>query len=92
MSIPPLGFGTFRLKGQEVIDAVTTALELGYRHIDTAQIYDNEREVGQAIAASGLPRDQLFITTKIWITNLKPEKLIPSLQESLEKLGVGRLT
>ncbi|MFT6429100.1 MAG: 2,5-diketo-D-gluconate reductase B, partial [Halopseudomonas sp.] len=91
MTIPPLGFGTFRLKGQEVIDAVGTALELGYRHIDTAQIYDNEKEVGQAIAASGIARKELFVTTKIWITNLKPEKLIASLQESLHKLGVDQV-
>ncbi|WP_022960780.1 2,5-didehydrogluconate reductase DkgB [Halopseudomonas pelagia] len=91
MTMPPLGFGTFRLKGQELIDALTTALELGYRHIDTAQIYDNEQEVGEAIAASGIPRDELFITTKIWITNLKPEKLIPSLHESLHKLGLKQV-
>jgi 2,5-diketo-D-gluconate reductase B len=91
MTIPPLGFGTFRLKGREVIDAVGTALELGYRHIDTAQIYDNEKEVGQAIAASGIARKELFVTTKIWITNLKPEKLIASLQESLHKLGVDQV-
>lgn len=91
MSIPSIGLGTFRLKGQQVIDSVSQALQLGYRHIDTAQIYDNEKQVGEAIAASGIPRDELFITTKIWITNLKPEKLIPSLQESLQKLGVEQV-
>lgn len=65
MSIPVFGLGTFRLQDQVVIDSVSTALELGYRVIDTAQIYENEAAVGQAIAASGIPRDELFITTKI---------------------------
>jgi 2,5-diketo-D-gluconate reductase B len=86
MSIPAFGLGTFRLQDQVVIDSVGTALELGYRAIDTAQIYENEAAVGQAIAASGIPRDELFITTKIWIANLAKGKLIPSLQESLSKL------
>ncbi|MGQ8709187.1 2,5-didehydrogluconate reductase DkgB [Serratia sp. TSA_198.1] len=86
MSIPVFGLGTFRLQDQVVIDSVSTALELGYRAIDTAQIYENEAAVGQAIAASGIPRDELFITTKIWIANLAKGKLIPSLQESLSKL------
>lgn len=86
MSIPVFGLGTFRLQDQVVIDSVSTALELGYRTIDTAQIYENEAAVGQAIAASGIPRDELFITTKIWIANLAKGKLIPSLQESLSKL------
>ncbi|WP_166365089.1 2,5-didehydrogluconate reductase DkgB [Pseudomonas akapageensis] len=86
MSIPPLGLGTFRLKGQVVIDSVRTALELGYRAIDTAQIYGNEAEIGQAIAESGVPRKDLFITTKIWTENLSADTLIPSLKESLSKL------
>lgn len=86
MSLPAFGLGTFRLKDQIVIDSVTTALELGYRAIDTAQIYDNEAAVGEAIAQSGIARDQLFITTKIWTENLSKEVLIPSLKESLAKL------
>ncbi|PYB76125.1 MULTISPECIES: 2,5-didehydrogluconate reductase DkgB [Pseudomonas] len=86
MSIPSFGLGTFRLTGQAVIDSVSAALELGYRAIDTAQIYKNEAEVGQAIAASGVPRDKLFITTKIWVDNYAADKLIPSLRESLTKL------
>ncbi|MGG7600211.1 2,5-didehydrogluconate reductase DkgB [Pseudomonas sp. WC1] len=86
MSIPSFGLGTFRLTGQAVIDSVSAALELGYRAIDTAQIYKNEAEVGQAIAASGVPRDELFITTKIWVDNYAADKLIPSLRESLTKL------
>lgn len=86
MIIPNIGLGTFRLKGQQVIDSVSSGLELGYRHIDTAQIYGNEAEVGQAVANSGIARREIFITTKIWIDNLSREKLIESLQRSLEKL------
>lgn len=86
MTIPAFGLGTFRLKDDVVIASVKSALELGYRTIDTAQIYDNEAAVGQAIAESGVPRDTLFITTKIWIENLSKDKLIPSLVESLKKL------
>lgn len=86
MSIPTLGLGTFRLKDQVVKDSVTTALELGYRAIDTAQIYDNEAAVGEAIAESGIAREELFITTKIWVENLAADSLIDSLKESLNKL------
>lgn len=86
MTIPAFGLGTFRLKDDVVIASVKTALELGYRAIDTAQIYDNEAAVGQAIAESGIARDELFITTKIWIENLGKDKLIASLKESLQKL------
>lgn len=91
MSIPLLGLGTFRLKDQIVIDSVTQALELGYRAIDTAQIYGNEAEVGTAIAASGVAREQLFLTSKIWTDNLGADKLIPSLKESLQKLKTDYL-
>jgi 2,5-diketo-D-gluconate reductase B len=85
-NIPLFGLGTFRLKGQTVIDSVKNALDLGYRLVDTAQIYGNEAEAGQAIAESGVPRDALFITTKIWTGNYARDKLIPSLKESLAKL------
>lgn len=86
MSIPKFGLGTFRLKDQVVIDSVKNGLDVGYRVIDTAQIYGNEAEVGQAIEESGVPRDDLFITTKIWVDNFSKGKLIPSLKESLSKL------
>lgn len=86
MSIPLFGAGTFRLQGQTVIDSVRNALELGYRAIDTAQIYGNEADVGQAFAAADFPREQLFITTKIWVDNYARDKLIPSLVDSLGKL------
>lgn len=86
MSIPAFGVGTFRLQGQVVIDSVRTALELGYRAIDTAQIYGNEAEVGQAIVDSGVSREALFLTTKIWVDNYHPDRLIRSLKGSLTKL------
>lgn len=89
--IPAFGLGTFRLKDQVAIDSVRTGLELGYRHIDTAQIYGNEAEVGQAIAASSVARDELFVTTKIWTENLGPGRVIASLQESLQRLGLERV-
>ncbi|KQP13861.1 2,5-didehydrogluconate reductase DkgB [Pseudorhodoferax sp. Leaf265] len=85
-TIPAFGLGTFRLKGQVVIDSVRNALDVGYRAIDTAQIYGNEAEVGQAIAESGVPRRELFVTTKVWTDHLAGDKLVPSLKESLRKL------
>jgi len=86
MSIPAFGLGTFRLKDQVVVDSVRNALDLGYRAVDTAQIYGNEAEVGDAIAASGVPRAELFVTTKVWTDNLSADKLLPSLRQSLDKL------
>ncbi|CAE6904758.1 2,5-diketo-D-gluconic acid reductase B [Vibrio sp. B1ASS3] len=86
MTVPAFGVGTFRLKGQVVIDSVKNALDLGYRVIDTAQIYDNETEIGQAIEESGVARNELYITTKIWVDKLNKQDLIPSLKASLKKL------
>lgn len=91
MAIPAFGLGTFRLKDDVVIASVKTALELGYRAIDTAQIYDNEAAVGQAIAESGVPRDELFITTKIWIENLSKDKLIASLKRACRSCALTML-
>lgn len=85
-NIPSFGVGTFRLSGQTAIDSVRHALAVGYRAIDTAQIYGNEAEVGQAIAESGVKRAELFVTTKIWTDNYAKARLVPSLRESLEKL------
>jgi 2,5-diketo-D-gluconate reductase B len=85
-NIPAFGLGTFRLQGQVAIDSVRNGLEVGYRAIDTAQIYGNEADVGQAIAESGVRRDELFLTTKIWVDNYATDKLVPSLEESLAKL------
>lgn len=85
-TIPAFGVGTFRLTGQDAIDSVRNALDVGYRAIDTAQIYGNEAEIGQAIAASAIERDALFLTTKIWTDNYARDRLAPSLRESLQKL------
>ncbi len=90
-AIPTFGLGTFRLKNQVVIDSVKTALELGFRAIDTAQIYGNEAEVGQAIAESDVPREQLFLTTKVWTEQLAGDRLIPGIKESLAKLRTDYL-
>lgn len=90
-NIPAFGLGTFRLKDRQVIDSVTNGLELGYRHIDTAQIYGNEADVGKAIAAAKVARQELFVTTKIWTENLSKDKLIASLKESLAKLQMDRV-
>ncbi|WP_105738004.1 2,5-didehydrogluconate reductase DkgB [Cronobacter dublinensis] len=86
MTVPAFGLGTFRLKDDVVIASVKEALALGYRAIDTAQIYGNEAAIGQAIDESGVTRESLYITTKIWTENLGKDRLIPSLQESLKKL------
>jgi 2,5-diketo-D-gluconate reductase B len=86
MTIPSIGLGTYRLKGQVLTDSVHNALELGYRAFDTAQIYDNEADLGQALADSRVPREALFLTTKIWISNFHRDDLIESLHESLRKL------
>lgn len=86
MTIPVIGVGTFRLKDDVVIASVKNALDVGYRAVDTAQIYENEAAVGQAIAESGVARSELYITTKIWIENLSKDKLIPSLKKSLSDL------
>lgn len=89
--IPRIGFGTYRLKDQQVIDSVKSALELGYRHIDTAQMYENEEAVGQAIKQSGVPREDIFLTTKVWWDRFKHDDLIASLEESCRKLGVDQV-
>ena len=86
LAIPMLGTGTFRLKDQAAYDAVLMALEEGSRHIDTAQIYGNEKPVGDAIHASGIPRQELFITTKVWTQNLNPIDFEASVAQSLTDL------
>ena len=86
MTIPSFGAGTFRLQGQAAFDSVRNAIEAGYRAIDTAQIYDNEAEVGQAVAESGVARKELFLTTKVWNDNFAADRLVASLEESLAKL------
>lgn len=88
VKIPKVGFGTWQSKdGDEAYNAVKVALEAGYRHIDTAAVYGNEESVGKAIADSGIPREELFITTKLWGENTT-EGAAAALEESLAKLGL----
>lgn len=91
MKMPKMGLGTFRLKGEPLLATLNTGLELGYRHIDTAQIYDNEAEVGQVLASTSVPRQDIYLTTKVWTSEFAPGKLIPSLETSLEKLRTDYL-
>lgn len=85
-SMPGIGFGTWRMQGANCTAATLAALQAGYRQIDTAQVYDNEADVHAAIKQSGLKRDDLFITTKIWNENQYWDKFVPSVQKSLENL------
>src|ERR1700761_1206000 len=84
--MPRLGFGTFRIQGDACRAAVESALAIGYRHIDTAEMYANEEAVGAAIAASGLPRNELHVTTKVWNENLAPDAMRRAFDTSLKKL------
>lgn len=86
-TLPNPGLGTFRLKGDTLKRVIHDALALGFRHIDTAQMYDNEQDVGAAIAESEMPREEIFLTTKVWHDRLEPASLKASVRESLEKLG-----
>lgn len=90
-SIPQLGFGVFQVDPAQTERIVSEALEVGYRHIDTAAVYGNEEGVGRAIAASGIPRDELFITTKLWNSEQGSETTRPAMEESLAKLGLDHV-
>src|SRR4051812_331356 len=89
--MPALGLGVFQTPPDETRDAVRAALEAGYRHIDTAAAYGNERQVGQAIAASGLDRSEVFIETKIWISDYGYEQTLHGFEKSARKLGVEQI-
>jgi diketogulonate reductase-like aldo/keto reductase len=89
--IPAIGLGTWELRGRTCARIVEQALRLGYRHIDTAQIYENEREVGEGLRASGVRRNELFVTTKIWTTHFAPNDLERSTKESLAKLRLSEV-
>jgi 2,5-diketo-D-gluconate reductase B len=84
--IPAIGLGTWELRGRTCARLVEQALRLGYRHIDTAQIYENEREVGEGLRASGAKRDDVFVTTKVWTTHFAPNDLERSTKDSLARL------
>jgi len=87
-TIPQLGFGVFKVDPDETERIVSDALEVGYRHIDTAAVYGNEIGVGRAIAASGIPRDELYITTKLWNSDQGTQSAFDAIDLSLEKLGL----
>ncbi|MCI0752833.1 aldo/keto reductase [Teichococcus vastitatis] len=91
IAIPKLGLGTWQLTGAAGQAAVESALALGYRHIDTAARYENEQAVGAALAASGVAREQIFLTSKVWWENLAPEALRRSLDDSLRRLATPYL-
>ena len=92
VEMPILGFGVYQIPAEDTERAVSDALAAGYRHIDTAAAYGNEAEVGRAIAASGIPRDQLFVTTKLWIQDRPAEENARrAFETSLDKLGLDAL-
>lgn len=91
VSIPVLGFGVFQTPPQQAADAVSIALATGYRHIDTAAAYGNERGVGEAIRHSGLPRSEVFIETKVWVTDYGYDAALHAYDKSVAKLGVDTL-
>jgi 2,5-diketo-D-gluconate reductase A len=90
-SIPQLGFGVFLVDPTEAERIVSDALEVGYRHIDTAAVYKNEEGVGRAIAASGIPRDELYITTKLWNSDQGTQSAFDAMDRSLGKLGLDHV-
>lgn len=89
VTMPWLGFGTYKAKGKEVQQAVETALEVGYRSIDTASIYGNEEEVGQAIVSSGVARNELFVTTKLWNEDQGFDSTLRAFEASQKALGLN---
>lgn len=90
-AIPAIGLGTFNAHGEVCSEAVSFALRNGYRHIDTAPRYENEEAVGEGLRRSGVPRDQIFLTTKVWWDRIGADDLQRSAEESLQKLGVDQV-
>ena len=88
VEVPALGLGTYQLRGQTCADTVREALERGYRHVDTAEFYDNQRAVGRGIAEADVDREAVFLTTKIWRSNLRREDALHSARESLDRLDL----
>ncbi len=91
VKMPVLGFGVFQIPASETRQAVLDAIKVGYRHFDTAQSYANEKEVGEAIAESGLPREEFFITSKVWLEHYGYEKTRKAVLHSLEVMGLNYL-
>jgi 2,5-diketo-D-gluconate reductase A len=90
-SIPALGFGVFKVAPSDTEQAVRTALQAGYRHIDTAAVYGNERETGRAVAESGVPRDELYLVTKLWNSEQGYDSTLAAFDASMERLGIDYL-
>ena len=90
-SIPTLGFGVFKVPPADTERAVSTALQAGYRHIDTAAMYGNERETGRAVAASGVPRDELYLVTKLWNSEQGYDSTLAAFDVSMKRLGIDYL-
>ena len=91
MSMPKLGLGTWRMKGAECAEAVQRALGLGYRHIDTAEMYDNEEAVGEALANAAVPREEVHVTSKVWHEHLSDDAMQRAVDASLKKLRTDYL-
>jgi 2,5-diketo-D-gluconate reductase A len=91
VQIPQLGFGVFQIKPEDTVKATKSALEIGYRHIDTAQMYGNEREVGLAVRESGIPREDVFVTSKLNNNRLERDDILRSFDDSLAALGFDYL-
>src|SRR5246127_3934441 len=91
ISLPRLGLGTYRMQGDACRAAVESALAVGYRHIDTAEMYGNEEAIGAALAASRIARDDLHVTTKVWNENLAPVAIRRAFDASLKKLRLDRI-
>ena len=89
--IPVLGFGTYGMSGSQLQNVLVAALQRGFRHIDTAQMYQNEADVGVAIRASGVPRDAIFVTTKVWVGNYIRQRFMASVDESLRRLQTNHI-
>ena len=87
--IPKIGLGTWQNTGQQCAHSVKTALDAGYRHIDTAQMYDNEQQVGNGIERADVDREDIFLTTKLWRSNLRGEDVRETVHESLDRLDTG---
>src|SRR5690625_1210834 len=91
VEIPQLGYGVYKIPEEDIVTATSEALENGYRSLDTAQFYKNERGVGQAIKNSGIPREELFITTKVWNSHQGYTETLEAFEESMDKLGLDHL-
>ncbi|MGM0588832.1 MAG: aldo/keto reductase [Bacteroidota bacterium] len=86
IEVPEIGLGTYKLRGRNCEDTVVKALDLGYRHIDSAEMYENELEIGQAISKSTVDRDEIFLSTKIWHNNLEYDDVLQTVEDTLRKL------